>query len=130
MTRPPTWLIFAVAIHFMVAIVHGAAHAVAHVWLSHVASLVVFVVIIAGPWIGLALMHLARRSGAWIIAVTMAGSLVFGLVYHFLFPNPDHVAHVDPHWRPLFATTAVLVGVSEALGCGLAIHFAREGERS
>ena len=39
----------------------------------------------------------------------MAGSLVFGLVNHFVFVSPDHVAHVDPQWRPLFATTAVLL---------------------
>jgi hypothetical protein len=86
----------------------------------------VFVVIIAGPWVGLVLMRLARRSGAWMIAATMAGSLVFGLMYHFIVPNPDHVAYVDPQWRSLFATTAVLVALTEALGCGLAIHFARE----
>lgn len=116
----------AVAVHFIVAIIHGAAHAVAHLWLSHVASLFGFAVIIAGPWIGLALMRLARRFGAWVIALTMTGSLVFGLTYHFLVPNPDHVTHVDLRWRSLFATTAVRVGLSEALGCGLAICFARE----
>jgi len=71
-------------------------------------------------------MRLARRFGAWMIALTMAGSLAFGLAYHFLVPSPDHVAHVDSPWRSLFATTAVLVGVTEALGCGLAIYFARE----
>ena len=56
----------------------------------------------------------------------MAGSLVFGLVNHFVLASPDHVAHVSPEWRPLFATTAVLLAVTEAIGSGLAIRVVRE----
>jgi hypothetical protein len=76
--------------------------------------------------VGLALTWPAARIGIWTIAITMAGSLLFGIVNHFVFPSPDHVAHVDRHWRPLFTTTAVLLGLTEALGCGLAIRVARE----
>jgi hypothetical protein len=51
-------------------------------------------------------------------------------VNHFLLSSPDHVAHVDPQWRPLFETTAILLAVSEALAFGLAIRLAREGSTS
>jgi hypothetical protein len=37
---------------------------------------------------------------------------------------------VDPHWRPLFATTAVLLAVLELLGAVLAVRFARERKSS
>jgi hypothetical protein len=52
----------------------------------------------------------------------MAGSLVFGVVNHFVLVSADHVGHVDPHVRTLFTTTAVLLAVTEALGVGLAMR--------
>ena len=60
----------------------------------------------------------------------MAGSLVFGLVNHFGLPGPDHVAHVDPRWRLLFATTAALLAITETLGSTLAIRVIRERSAS
>ena len=118
----------AVLSHLVISIVHGQAHAGAHVPLSRAANLFVFVVIVAGPLVGLALMWRVERLGAWLVATTMAGSLVFGFVNHFVFSSPDHVAHVAPPWRPLFATTAILLALTEALGSGLAIRLARERE--
>ncbi|PYR30251.1 MAG: hypothetical protein DMF90_28125, partial [Acidobacteria bacterium] len=62
----------------------------------------------------------------WVIAVTMAASLVFGVVNHFVVISADHVAYVDPRWRLLFATSAVLLAVTETIGSGLAIRSIRE----
>ena len=121
-----TWLAAAVLTHFVVSIAHGAVHAEARVALSDDANLFVFIVILAGPLIGLALTWRAERAGGWLIAVTLAGSLLFGLVNHFVVPSPDHVAHVAQPWRDLFAATAVLLVVTEALGTVLAIRFVRE----
>jgi len=118
------WLAAAVFIHLIISIAHGAVHAGAHVPLSRAGSAFVFMVIFAGPLAGLALTWPAERTGSWVIALTMAGSLVFGLVNHFVFESPDHVAHVEAHWRALFATTAVLLALTEALGSGLAIRLA------
>lgn len=123
------WLAAVVLAHFMVAIIHGVTHAGAHVLLSTAATLYVLVIILAGPLIGLALMTSVQRIGSWVIAAALAGSLVFGVVNHFVYRCPDHVAYVDPHWRPLFATTAALLALTEALGCGLAIRSAK-GKKS
>ena len=120
------WLIAVILSHLVISIAHGTAHTEAHVPLSRAANLFVFIVILAGPLVGLALTWPAQRIGSWLIAITMAGSLVFGLVNHFMLASPDHVAHVARPWRPLFATTAVLLALTEALGCGLAIRWARE----
>jgi len=120
------WLIAAVLAHLVVSMVHGAAHAGAQIPLSRAANLFVYIVILAGPLAGLALTWPARRMGAWTVAVTLAGSLVFGIVNHFVIASPDHVSHVDPKWKPLFASTAILLAVTEVLGSGLAIRLARQ----
>ena len=111
-----TWLTAAVLAHLAVSIVHGRAHAGADVPLSPAANLFVFIVILAGPLIGLVLLWPAERFGTWVIAITMAASFVFGVVNHFVLAGPDHVAYVDGRWRPLFATTAVLLAATEAFG--------------
>jgi peptidoglycan/LPS O-acetylase OafA/YrhL len=115
-----------VLMHLVVSVVHGVAHAEAHVELSQAGSLFVFVVILMGPVVGLALIWRARRIGSWIVAVTMAGSFVFGLVNHFLLAGDDHVSHVDPHWRTLFAASAIILAAIESIGSGLAIAYALE----
>jgi hypothetical protein len=53
----------------------------------------------------------------------MAGALIFGVVNHFVLSRPDHVAHVDSQWRALFATTAVLMAITEAWASVLARRF-------
>ena len=120
------WLAGVVIAHLAISLLHGAAHAQAHIPMSRPANLFVFVVILAGPLIGLAWMLRSRRIGAWLIGTTMAASLVFGLVNHFVAATPDHVSHVDPRWQPMFAVTAVLLALTEALGFGLAIPLIRE----
>jgi MFS family permease len=117
------WLTATVLVHLVVSMVHGVAHTQAHVPLSLAANLFVYLVILAGPLVGWALTWRRARLGGWLIALSMAGSLVFGLVNHFVLASPDHVAHVDPQWRPLFATTAVLLAVTEALGVVLAARY-------
>jgi hypothetical protein len=114
-------------LHLVIAIVHGWAHTRANVPLSRSATLFVISVILAGPLAGLGLTWPAERIGTWLIAITMAGSLVFGLVNHFVWASPDHVGHVARQWQPLFATTAVLLALTEVIGAGLAIRVAQEG---
>ena len=118
--RVRTALVAAVLAHLVISIAHGTAHSAAHVPLSPAASLFVYAVILAGPLVGLALVWLAESLGTWVIMLTMAGSLVFGVINHFVFDSPDHVSQVDPQWRLLFATTAVLLAATEVLGVGLA----------
>jgi peptidoglycan/LPS O-acetylase OafA/YrhL len=120
------WLVVVVLLHLVVSAIHGAAHTGAHVELSQAGTLFVFIVILIGPLVGLVLTWPARRIGSWIVAITMAGSFLFGLVNHFLIVGDDHVSHVDPQWRTLFAATAVILAGIELLGSALAIADARE----
>jgi hypothetical protein len=116
------WMAIIVLAHLVISIVHGRAHAGAHVPLSPAANVFVFAVILVGPLIGLGLAWRFQRVGTWIIALTMAASLVFGVVNHFVLSSPDHITHIDTQWSPLFTTTAVLLALTETLGSGLAIR--------
>jgi hypothetical protein len=73
----------------------------------------------------LALSWRYERLGSLVVALTLAGSLIFGLVNHFVLESPDHVSRVDAQWRMLFGTTAALLAITEALGLGLAIRLVR-----
>jgi len=120
------WMAGIVLAHLVISIVHGSAHTNAHVALSPAGNLFVFVVILAGPLIGLGLLWPSMRIGAWLIMLAMAGALIFGVVNHFVFSSPDHVAHIDPQWRSVFTTTAILLAATEALGSVLAFQTLRE----
>jgi len=110
--------------HLVTAIVHGRAHTGAQVPLSLAGTLFVYIVILAGPLVGLGVSRWWSRPGAWIVAACMSGALVFGLVNHFILDGMDHVAHVPPEWRPLFGVTAALLVISEAAGAAIGVWAA------
>jgi hypothetical protein len=85
----------------------------------------VLIVIIAGPLVGLAWMWKNAVAGARIIGVTMAASLLFGLVNHFIIASPDRVDYVVPHARLLFEVTALMLVLSEAAGSVLGFSYGR-----
>ena len=122
------WLTTAVLVHLLISVLHGRAHDGGHVGLTPAQSLFVYIVILAGPIVGLGLSFAARRVGGAVVAVTMGASLLFGVINHFIIVSPDHVSQVVPEFRTAFATTAVLLVVSEAAGmvAGLRSAVGRE----
>jgi len=72
----------------------------------------------------------APPVGEWIIAVTMAGALAFGVANHFLIQGADHVSHVSEPWRALFGSTAVLLAATEVAGSAVAVWRATEVRRA
>jgi hypothetical protein len=125
-TRAWRWLIAIVLAHLVISAVHGGAHEQARVGLSAWQNAFVYAVILVGPLLGLALAWWSRRTGSRVIAITMTAALVFGVVNHFVLSSSDHVSEVDPEWRLLFGTTAVLLAVTEALAAALAVHLLRK----
>jgi hypothetical protein len=113
--------------HLLINVAHGAAHLSAHVPLTVAAAAFVLIVIEIGPLAGLAVSIGWPRPGGWIVAASMAGALVFGLVNHFVISGPDHVSHVAEAWRPLFASTAWLLMLTEAAGVAIGIRRATSG---
>jgi len=120
------WMAASVLVHLLVSMIHGAAHTGASVPMSQAANLFVFVVILAGPLIGLGLSFRTKLYGGVVVALTMAASLVFGVVNHFLIDSPDHISHIAAAWRSLFVTTAVLLTITELLGVAIALRLVRQ----
>jgi len=114
-----------VLIHLAINIMHGRAHAGAQVPLSAAGMLFVYIVILAGPLVGLGVWRWQPQPGGWIVAACMAGALFFGLINHFIIDGADHVAHVAAEWRSLFGVTAGLLVACEALGVAIGVWSAR-----
>ena len=88
-------------VHLAINIVHGRAHAGAQVPLSLAGALFVYIVILAGPLVGLGALALAAAARRLDRGRLMSGALVFGLINHFIIDGSDHVAHVAAEWRSL-----------------------------
>jgi hypothetical protein len=110
-----------VLLHFLVTLLHGAAHMGAAVVLGPAALTFVIVVIEIGPMAGLAYMRHQPGAGALVVAGSMAAALLFGLVNHFLIAGDDHVSHVAARWRTLFASSAALLVLTEAAGVAVGL---------
>jgi len=114
--------------HLVISVLHGQAHTGAQVPLPIAGALFVYIVILAGPIVGLTVARWRPRAGSLIVAGCMFGALVFGLVNHFMIEGQDHVAHVAVEWRTLFGTTAVLLAVSEVMGVAAGVWAGARAE--
>jgi hypothetical protein len=57
----------------------------------------------------------------------MAGSLIFGVAYHYVVISPDHVSHIPPgDAQGLFRTTALLLVLTELFGVVVGLWALRE----
>jgi hypothetical protein len=123
------WLTAIVVVHLLISFVHGSAHDGGHVMLTPMQSIFVYGVILAGPLAGLLLFAFSARAGALLVTATMAGSLLFGLINHFIIVSPDHVSQVAAEWRTLFTATAALLVASEAAGVLAGVRALRTTSR-
>ena len=119
MHRPIVFAAAAVVAHALATILHGLPHQRIPVPTTPEQNLFIATVIGIGPLVALALLATRLRPvGAALLLATMAGSLVFGVYHHFVALGPDHVSQVPPEgWGALFGASAVLLAVTEALGC-------------
>ena len=108
----------AVLAHLAVNLLHGRAHGALGVGLSAWQNIYVIVVILIAPLVAMVLLWTRyARPGLWLLVVSMAGSLVFGAVYHYVFISPDHVSHLPPgDAQGMFRMTALLLILTELFG--------------
>lgn len=119
-----TWIVL---LHLVVLFCHGAAHQhlgiSANPWQTAFIASIIFV----GPVFALILTWARRqKAGVVLLGLTMAGSLVFGLFYHFVAPGPDNACSLsNAGWGGIFRTTSVLLAVIEAAACSWCILVMR-----
>ena len=113
-----------VLVHLAITVLHGRSHSGAGVAMPAIAMLFVYVVILAGPLVGIAVSRWKPIVGGWIVAASLGGALVFGLINHFIIAGPDRVDHVVAAWRMQFGITAALLLVTEAVGAAIGVGYA------
>src|SRR5436309_1757080 len=117
-----------VALHTVILIAHSAAHFGLHVLPATVFDyLFIAIVISILPLIGLFMVFNSRiaRWGAILLFLSMLGALIYGLIYHFLLPGMDNVAHSGPEpWHTLFVATSYLLLIMETVGTGVGLWSA------
>jgi hypothetical protein len=117
-----TALVAIVLIHFVVLIWHGTVHMVLPVPLTGAQNAfvigVIFLLPLAGA--GLLLRTNFRLTAAWLVALSMLGSLLFGFINHFMRASPDNVLELPASaWRHSFVLSAAILVITETLGAVL-----------
>jgi hypothetical protein len=104
-----------VALHVAVAVGHGNAHLHLHIQLSAWQRIFIGVVILIGPVLAVGLLWTRlKRTASVLLLVTMAGSLLFGVAYHFVVPGSDNALHLhEGPWESLFGMTATWLALIE-----------------
>jgi ACR3 family arsenite efflux pump ArsB len=129
-TRRSIVLLSAVAVlaHLVVSIVHGRAHEGLRVGLSNWQNIYVLTVIVIAPLIAMVLIWTRlARPGLVLLVISMGGSLIFGVAYHYVVISPDHVSHIPPgDAQGLFRTTALLLVLTELFGVVVGLWALRE----
>ena len=118
----------AVIVHLVVSIVHGRAHERLVVGLSNWQNIYVMTVIVVAPLIAVALIWTRyARTGLVLLVISMAGSLIFGVAYHYVVISPDHVSHIPPgEAQGLFRMTALLLVLTEVFGIAVGLWGLRK----
>lgn len=114
-----------VAIHFVVVVLHSIAHQVLPVKATPAQLAFIIPVIIVAPVVAAAMLGRFEKAGVVLLTVSMFGSFVFGIYYHFIADTIDHVAHVahrEPlFWSQMFQVTSFLLAITEAAGAAVGL---------
>jgi hypothetical protein len=125
--------ILVVLFHIIITGVHGIAHQQAGVSISDFQSVYVFLVTVAAPITAVIMLlflnkQKIQRGGAWLLLVSMLGSLLFGLVYHILLPSSDNIFMVMQNSSldsVVFTSTAILIVIVDGAGTWVGVRATR-----
>ena len=122
------YAILIVLAHTIINWLHGIAHQQVGVGISDLQSAYVFSVTLVMPIAAAIMLFLNKpkkiqRGGAWLLIVSMLGSLLFGLTYHTLLPGSDNIITVMHGLSfdnaAFFTSTAILLLIIEGIGSWL-----------
>ena len=125
-----SWSILIVLLHLLITVPHGLAHGELNIQMNTWQNVYILTVINLLPLIAAILIWRRKRLGFTLLVVSMIGSLLFGVFYHFIAAGPDNVASVPQHpWSYTFQLTAVLLAASEAAGIALGLRGIARAQR-
>ena len=114
-----------VALHLVVVVLHSIAHETLPVKATPAQLAFIIPVIVVAPMVAALMLVKFEKAGMVLLTVSMLGSLLFGVYYHFVADTIDHVAHVahrEPlFWSQMFQITAYLLAISEAAGVAVGL---------
>jgi hypothetical protein len=109
-----------IVFHFVILVLHSAAHQVLPVKATPAQLAFIVPVIIVAPVLAGILLSRFSMTAMVLLTASMIGSFVFGVYYHFIADTIDHVAHVahlqPVFWSQMFQVTAYLLAISEITG--------------
>jgi len=117
-TRINAWLgTGIVLLHLLIVVPHGVAHSNLQIEMNRWQNVYILVVINLLPLLAAFLIWKRPRAGYWLLLISMTGSLLFGVYYHFISPGSDNAMTLPEHpWSHTFQWTAVLLAITELTG--------------
>jgi hypothetical protein len=109
-----------IGFNFLTVVLHSVAHEVLNVKASPAQLAFIIPVIIIAPVAVGFMLPKYKKAGALLLMLSMLGSFLFSLYYHFIANTIDHVGHVanmvPAFWAATFNVTAYLLLLVEIAG--------------
>ena len=121
-----------VATHSLVAMLHSQAHQQIDVALSSAQNAFALSVVVIAPIVAAVFLWRGReRIGATLLTASLIGSLIFGVVNHFMLDSPDQLAHItSSNWGNVFVVSAYALAVTELAGIFAGSALMRSSNRA
>ena len=121
--------VLVVILHLIVVCPHSIAHRLMHIEMSTWQNIYIALVILVAPIAAGVLLWRRFRLGFIVLALSMAGSFVFGVYYHFIVAGPDNALSLHPHaWSQAFLISAALLAVVELAGVVVGLFGIKSGK--
>jgi amino acid permease len=109
--------VLVVILHAIVTIPHSTAHTNLHIAMDTWQTIYIFAVILIAPIVAAVLIWRRRRSGFALLMISMIGSFLFGVYYHFIAVGSDNAFTLPASsWTLTFQLTAWLLAITELGG--------------
>ena len=109
--------ILMVILHALVTTAHAIAHTNLFIGMELWQNFYIFVVILMAPILAAVLIWKRKTSGYVVLSISMVGSFVFGVYYHFVAIGSDNVFTLpDSPWSTVFQVSALLLALTELAG--------------
>jgi hypothetical protein len=109
--------VLVIILHAIVTVPHSIAHTNLHIAMETWQSIYIFVVILIAPIVAAVLIWIRPRSGFALLTISMIGSFVFGVYYHFIATGSDNAFTLPASsWTLTFQLSAWLLAITELGG--------------